>query len=293
MYDHRDKAGNRADVWKHFVLLSVVRGLVEGRAFLGDPIDYVESHAGGGRYAAVEGAAWEEGAGRLLAAGGPDLAAMPERLRTHPYLRLLHTAMHPECGRAEYHGSWYLVGEFLDSEVVPYTMALCETSDEAGSQLNTVLCADLEAGRLWPGVTVHDGSDGYAVAAAHQEAALVFIDPPYAPRGQGDWNEVTYTARLLAEAGTGVLIWYPITADPETEARLAALYSAAGSGARGAELRWTEAGEPGTLTGCGMLAAGSAAQVFAEQLNDDTQGALALLAERLGGRVRLVAPFAD
>jgi len=284
MYDHRDKAGSHADVWKHFVLLSVVQGLVKGRDFLGDPIDYVESHAGAGRYVAVEGAAWEEGAGRLLG------AAMPEPLRDHPYLRLLYAAMHPECGRAEYHGSWYLVGEYLDSEVVPYTMALCEISDETGSRLNAVLCDDLEGGRLWPGVTVHAG-DGYTVAATHTQASLVFLDPPYAPQGQGDWDEVTHTARQLVEAGTGVLIWYPITADQESDARIAALYDAAGGDACGVELHW-EPGTPGALIGCGMLATGPAARVVAERLNDDAQGALTLLAERLDGRVRLVTPSA-
>lgn len=286
MYDHRDKAGNRADVWKHFVLLSVVQGLVEGREFLGDPIDYVESHAGAGRYATVEGAAWESGAGRLLSAGGQ--STLPGQLRDHPYLRLLYAAMHPECGRAEYHGSWYLVGEFLDSEVVPYTMALCEISDEAGSQLNAVLCGDLEAGRLWPGVSVHHG-DGFTVATAHTQASLVFVDPPYAPQGQGDWDEVAHTARRLVEAGTGVLIWYPITADRESDARIAELYGASGRDARGVELYW-EPDAPGALIGCGMLATGPAARVLAERLNDDAQGALTLLAERLDGRVRLVVP---
>lgn len=274
VYSHGDKAGNRADVWKHFVLLSLVRELVERRAFLGDPIHYVESHAGAGRYPLIDGGAWEEGAGRLLA------ATAPEALRPHPYLRLLHAAAHPEAERPAYPGSWYLVGQYLDSEVVPYTMVLYETGVDGDADPGALLCAELEAGRLWPGVNVQSG-DGFAGVAEHTEANLIFLDPAYAPRGEGDWEEVARAAQCLAAAGASFLIWYPRLAGPAGAANVDALYAAAGA-ACGVELHW--APPVGALSGCGMLAAGGVAPLLAEYLEAGAEQ-WARLAEVLGGQM--------
>ena len=273
VYSHGDKAGNRADVWKHFVLLSLVRELVERRAFLGDPIHYVESHAGAGRYPLIDGGAWEEGAGRLL-------AAVPEALRAHPYLRLLDAALHPEAERPAYPGSWYLVGQYLDSEVVPYTMALYETGADGDADPGALLCAELEAGRLWPGVSVQP-RDGFAGVAGHTDAHLIFLDPAYAPRARGDWDEVGRAARCLAAAGAGFLIWYPLLAGSAGGANVDALYASAGA-ACGAELQWAPGA--GVLSGCGMLGAGALAPALADYLETGA-GELAALAEALGGQM--------
>jgi hypothetical protein len=68
-YSHRFHAGNVGDVWKHCVLVAVLRRIAgAGR------VAYLDTHAGEGRYALGPTGEWTEGIGRLSGApaGGDD-----------------------------------------------------------------------------------------------------------------------------------------------------------------------------------------------------------------------------
>jgi 23S rRNA (adenine2030-N6)-methyltransferase len=61
-YSHRFHAGNVGDVWKHCVLVEVLRPVGDAVAVAST---YVESHAGEGGYALGPTGEWTEGIGRL------------------------------------------------------------------------------------------------------------------------------------------------------------------------------------------------------------------------------------
>ena len=63
-YDHKRKAGNAADVWKHFILLTVAEKLLAQHDRKTE-FDYVESHCGQGIYPLLPGGAWLTGIHKL------------------------------------------------------------------------------------------------------------------------------------------------------------------------------------------------------------------------------------
>ena len=58
-YDHAKKVGNKGDVWKHFILLTVLRQLIEERENRSDRFRYFESHAGQGVYHLKQQGEWK------------------------------------------------------------------------------------------------------------------------------------------------------------------------------------------------------------------------------------------
>ena len=60
-YSHRFHAGNVGDVWKHCVLIEVLRRVAAEPG----AVAYVESHAGEGGYALGPTGEWTEGVGRV------------------------------------------------------------------------------------------------------------------------------------------------------------------------------------------------------------------------------------
>lgn len=256
LYEHSKKAGNAADVWKHFVLLTVVEGLTASppaRAF-----HYRETHCGAGGYALGPAGEWRQGIGRILPVAG-DLAG-------HPYFRFVGERPAPGDG---YPGSWRLVARLLEERRVRYRMTLCDTSPSVHDRL----CAEIAAGRVPATVDFH-ATDGYRELRRSPAADLTLIDPPYRP-ARRDWLRGRTSSALLTERGESYLLWYPIFWPTQPQRMVEA------AAAPSLEVQWLPLGRSSsqTLKGCGMVAGGRTAAIL-----EAARPRLGELAELLGGR---------
>jgi 23S rRNA (adenine2030-N6)-methyltransferase len=212
-YTHRHHAGNVGDVWKHLVLIEVLRRV----AALGR-VEYVESHAGEGAYRLGATGEWTEGIGRLRDAGhdGGALAS---------YLSL--------CGdpaaRCEYPGSPALARAVLGPKA---RLSLWERDERAATVLRAsvaqpaeVLCAD----------GLPDLADAVRAAEARADAVVVLVDPPWGQKA--DWVEVpdALAAAVRVSRRATFLLWYPVKSLTRPNA-MAARLRRAGVSAQVAEL---------------------------------------------------------
>lgn len=248
-YDHARKAGNRADVWKHFILLELIATAVRDGGF----IHYVETHAGGRVHALGEAGEWREGIGRL--------GSVPEGLRSAAYFEMIRLPM--DAG-SSYPSSWWQVAEALRRRRVTSAITLFDTdSSVAASMQDDKVLLDSRGIRF-----IH--SDGYG-NAARLAPGFVFIDPPYKPSFEADVRRSAGLVAALLEAQIPGAVWYPI------------LDGNGGSvpfPGRRYEIAWPPAAG---MPGCGMHCFGRLPideTVLEEHLN--------LLAEKLGGRFRPV-----
>jgi 23S rRNA (adenine2030-N6)-methyltransferase len=194
-YRHGFHAGNAADVFKHVVLVWLLRALTAKDK----PLLYFETHAGAGRYELsrydVDGKGeFHEGIARLWGEAGA-----PEPVAT--YLKLVHADNRGALHR--YPGSPMIANALLRPGD---RMVLCETLSEEAQILYRSLPADRRA-------EVH-GEDGYRILKAQlpppERRALVLIDPPYEIP-----DEMEHAVSVLRDAHarfpTGVYaLWYPI-----------------------------------------------------------------------------------
>ena len=239
-YRHGYHAGNFADVFKHLLLVRLLRALQrKDKAFA-----YIETHAGGGRYdlaAAVARGAHEyrEGIGRLWDApreAGEDFEAFFAAVRAVNRGQALR--LYPGSPR---------IARFL---LRPQDrMRVCEVLPEECARLRAEFAGDAQ-------VTVRCG-DGYAALAAWlpppERRGLVLIDPPY--ERADEWQQARDA--LLAAAKRwpqGIYaLWYPLKAGAPV-ARLR--QSLVRSGLRKllcVEMHVWPADTPFRLNGCGML----------------------------------------
>ncbi len=262
-YRHGDHAGNRADVWKHAILSSVVFHLcarVSKGAFR-----YFESHCGGPAHVLPENGEWREGIGR----------ALPKREDTALQGLCYFDQFGADLGPGSCHlgpgslypGSWMQVAQMLSRWGLSYELRLCDTSSEVAEQIE-------------PTGLDFTSSDGFAELARHPERyTLMLIDPPYGEDESGDWNRVSVAVRTLSRARASFLVWYPIYSQ-RTVARVREMVDV-GDG-HSAEVIWGMLDEVpgGELNGCGMLLSDSVYQAL------DTGRGWRTLAEKLGGRYR-------
>jgi 23S rRNA (adenine2030-N6)-methyltransferase len=179
-YDHAHHAGNRADVWKHVVLLAVLAARKH------EQLRYAETHAGRGRYRPRSGGEGDDGVGRLRAlpvsgTGSGALDRYVARLRKE------------EAGT--YPGSPLLAVRALGRRDAA---VLHETAPDAAQSLKTLFGGDSR-------VRVHP-TDGWDVAPAD----VVLVDPPFTD--PEDWLRCDQlVARLHAAAPRAtLLLWMPI-----------------------------------------------------------------------------------
>lgn len=247
-YRHSYHAGNYADVFKHVLLVPLVRAMQrKEKGFL-----YLDTHAGRGGYdlslpsVLPDGRAREPehpaGIGRLWDADGlPPLV--------DDYLGLVRRFNARRGAGAEerrfYPGSPWIVRQLLRPQD---RMVLCELRPEEAEALDFDFAREA-------GVKVL-AMDGYAALKAqlppHEKRALVLIDPPF--ENQGEFADID---RGVAEAlrrlpGAVIAIWYPVTERARTEkfreslVRLEtpALYAELAIAGDGSQLR---------MKGCGLL----------------------------------------
>ena len=205
-YRHHFHAGNFADVFKHALLLRLVRALqAKEKGLL-----LLDTHAGRGRYD-LEGAAqgdtlarqpeWPEGIGRLW-----DRAGLPAGLGEYVQAVRDFDGRQGSSGGSPrfYPGSPWLL------------QALARPQDRLGlCELQPDECAALRAEfQFSPGVSVQL-LDGYTAVRAMlpppEKRALVLIDPPFEARDEfARIGTALGDALRRLPAGT-FAVWYPLT----------------------------------------------------------------------------------
>jgi 23S rRNA (adenine2030-N6)-methyltransferase len=195
-YRHIYHAGNFADVFKHAVLVVLLRAL----AARDKPFCYIETHAGAGRYdldsePARKGGEWREGIGRLWDGDVP--AGLAD------YLAQVRAANGNESRLRYYPGSPRIARGLLRTQD---RIVLCECVDDEAARLRAEFAADDRVG-------VRTG-DGYAALKGllppPERRGLVFIDPPY--ERESEFTQALAALRAAhARWPSGVYaLWYPI-----------------------------------------------------------------------------------
>lgn len=212
-YRHIYHAGNFADVFKHALLVRLIRALQKKDAgFL-----YLDTHAGRGSYdleAAARGDTlsrrpeWPAGIGRLWAR--PDLpAALAD------YVALVREFDQEKQGGSRaaprfYPGSPRLARRLARPQD---RLALCEQQPGESAALH----AEFDRGRR---TSVHE-MDGYTAVRAMlpppERRALVLVDPPF--EAQDEFARITAALRegLRRLPGGVFAVWHPLTARARTE----------------------------------------------------------------------------
>jgi len=217
-YSHRFHAGNVGDVWKHCVLVEVLRQVAAGTA----RTTYVESHAGEGGYALGPTGEWTEGIGRLwndVAPGDADAVAR--------YVALCRRLASGGDRPASYPGSPAFARAVLGGDA---RLALWERDAATYGRLATHVGEE-------PRTRLHrvDGVAALAGAVRDAEAAadvvVVLVDPSYAQKS--DWHDVpgALIAAARGSARACILLWYPVKSLTRPNAMIARLRSAGVDGA--------------------------------------------------------------
>src|SRR4051812_5411000 len=205
-YRHHYHAGNYADVFKHVLLLQLIRAMQrKEKGFL-----YLDTHAGRGGYdlampsvlpdGRTREAEYPAGIGRFWGATGLPAAV-------GDYLELVKRFNERRGGEAElrfYPGSPWIAKLLLRPQD---RMALCELRPDDAEALDFDFARESK-------VTVQ-AIDGYtglkAMLPPPEKRALVLIDPPFESKA-----EFTGVLRGLDEAlrrmpGVVCAVWYPLT----------------------------------------------------------------------------------
>jgi len=238
-YRHGFHAGNHADVFKHLVLLQLLRALQrKDKAFC-----VLDTHAGAGRYDlqapfAQKNCEFASGIGRLWSQ--PALSA-----ELSDYVQQVR-ALNPDGALRWYPGSPRLARALLRPQD---RLILTERHPTEYAALQQEFADDRQ-------VAVHQ-TDGYGALKAFlpppERRGLVLLDPAY--ELQDEWNRLRAALQLIRRRwATGILaVWYPLldrTTDQRWHQALQALTIPA---LLCAELElYPENGPPG-LRGSGML----------------------------------------
>lgn len=196
-YRHIYHAGNFADVFKHVVLLQILRALLRKEA----PFFVLDTHAGIGRYElalaeAQKNREFDNGVARLLECSDPPAAVAD-------YLEQVY-AQNPNGQYLSYYpGSPCLIRALLRSQD---RLVLSELHPADVIELKRVFAGDKQ-------VAVHQ-QDAYqglkAFLPPAERRGLVLIDPPY--ERKDEYERVASSLKMAYQrwpTGTYV-IWYPI-----------------------------------------------------------------------------------
>lgn len=239
---HNHKVGNNGDVWKHFILSSVIDVLLS-RHPPSRPFVYVDSHCSLGRFSLPEKGPWERGIGLFY--------DRKWRLANHPYFAIEQTAF-TAC--RSYLGSWSIVQSRLQSNNVEDDLRLFDTSDSVSQQL-----ADVKG---------FSQSDGFDAVHSIASADLFLVDPAYSQRREPDWRRVRRAGAEFLQRKATAIIWYPIHVKERPLDNL--------RGATLAEVRWPASGANQNMRGCGVIAFGHASAILRELQSDLAEVAMAL-----------------
>jgi 23S rRNA (adenine2030-N6)-methyltransferase len=222
-YSHRFHAGNIGDVWKHCVLVEVLRRAAASARH----VTFIDTHAGEASYRLGPTGEWSEGVGRLwtddsLVTGDDAVARYLALCR-----RLGSGVARPEL----YPGSPALARAVLGADA---QLALWERDSTTAESLRANLRGDAHA-RIEEadGLSVLAGAVGAAESA--EDEVIVLIDPPWTQKS--DWTVVpdALARAFAASSHASFLLWYPVKSLTRPNAMFARL-AAAGVPATIAEL---------------------------------------------------------
>jgi len=226
-YDHGTKAGNRGDVWKHAVLVSVADRLTPATT-----LRYMESHSGAPLHAPARAGEWQRGI-RAALDRGPVTA--------HPYLALAEEYV----ARGEYPAGWVFSALRLAPLAKSLLIELHDVDNDVAAEY-----AEPPTGPFSANTEVlFTQSDGFEAASRLEECDLVLLDPPYSPVAKADWTALARVCSRLSRRDIPYLAWYPFFW-PGRPQRLVN-----DTGQRGWEVHWAKCGSKPSqnLKGCGML----------------------------------------
>lgn len=256
-YRHAFHAGNIADVFKHFVLVELLRALhKKPTAFC-----VVDTHAGAGQYRLAPGGEHEQGIGQLW----------PERDRW-PALAAYFAAIESvvRSGRLkQYPGSPAFIRAYLRASD---RAVLMELHPEEYRHLRTAF-----TGRHVQVLHVDAWQGLKGAVPPPENRGLVLIDPPY--EKPNDWAQIITVLRWAAKHWRNgmYMVWYPIKAYPPVE-RFQQQIAALGLPALAVDFITLPVDVPGRLNGSGVVVLNPP-----WGLDETLQAVLPPLAARLAG----------
>ncbi|MCB1615059.1 MAG: 23S rRNA (adenine(2030)-N(6))-methyltransferase RlmJ [Pseudomonadales bacterium] len=199
-YRHSFHAGNFADVLKHIVLMELLAHMTKKQK----PFDYIDTHAGAGRYRLVADKAekkpeWCNGIGRLFESREEALLACPALAAYFSVVR----NMNRQGGLKVYPGSPLIAASFLRERDRAW---LYELHSSDFSLLEKEFGQNRQVR-----VEKQDGLKSLlALLPCQSRRAVVLIDPSYEIKT--DYQAVVETAQkaLAKMANTVIAIWYPV-----------------------------------------------------------------------------------
>jgi 23S rRNA (adenine2030-N6)-methyltransferase len=257
-YRHQFHAGNFADVWKHCLLVALVRALQrKEKGFL-----YLETHAGRGAYDLTQAARgdtlerqpeWPDGIGRIEREDGrprpPLVADYADRVQDFAAKRAPdgdQAAVGERSQTRFYPGSPWLVYPMLRPRD---RMVLHEAQPEE----HVILRAEFEG---LPRVRV-EATDGYAAIRANlpprERRALVLIDPPFEAGDEFALIQAALEEGLRRLPAGTFAVWYPLSERAGAERFLAQWQESKTTPAWTAELAIVGDDSPLRMKGCGLL----------------------------------------
>lgn len=260
-YDHGKKAGNVGDVWKHSVLVSIAARLPAAPSFL-----YVESHCGAPLHQLRRPGEWEHGVQAALARGEDS---------KHAYL----PAARPHVDDLQYPAGWWFFSSELARRVTHVSVRLYDVSQKVAmrySPLPAHLCPDNVTATF-------TCSDGYTAVGRLQQADIVFLDPPYSPNADTDWQALAQACVKLRQREVPFLAWYPLYWPTRPQRLVDATAEVAW------EVTWAPCGKKPSqnLKGCGVLVSRPLVPLI-----ESARAELEHIATLIGGKIVLRAATA-
>jgi 23S rRNA A2030 N6-methylase RlmJ len=194
MYDHSRKAGNAADVWKHFWFCEVLNRLQPAPS---GRVSILDTHCGTGLFQRDDAEQWDDGIGRFTGTAATSLGHFG-RIVT-PYLQ---ADLYP--------GSWLLAADVLKSRNVQFQIHGCDIAAEPERAFQN-LGPEVALGARYQ----FTRGDGYPVAARGEPHSLVFFDPPYSPAPDRDWQSLARVIPTAASSADVIAVWYPLKESTE------------------------------------------------------------------------------
>lgn len=189
-YQHAYHAGNFADVFKHVLLI----GLLKALSAKDKPWFYLDTHAGAGRYELRQDTTrpqeWQNGVGRLRhGPGAPPWVS--------EYLEALQALRQDQ--ETAYPGSpWWASHLAREQDRV----VCCEQVDAIATQLS----------RAVPRAQVHrrNGYESQSLLPPREKRGLILVDPPFEARDEFD-RITRFCEQSLARWRNAVIaVWYPL-----------------------------------------------------------------------------------
>ena len=288
-YRHQFHAGNFADVWKHALLIPLVRGMQrKEKGFL-----FLDTHAGRGSYDLREAdhgdtlqrkPEYPDGVLRLWQAPA---AGLPAQLTE--YVELVRR-YDRQAGNFSGDGLHFYPGSpwIARMQLRPQDrLALCELHQDEFNALENGFASE-------PNVSVHL-LDGYTAIRAmlppREKRALVLIDPPFEEKDEFSRIVTGIREALRRMPAVTIAVWYPLTERAGADQFLDQVAMVTTQPTLAAELTIVGPASDVRMKGCGLLVVNPPWQIEAE-----LEPIVSALAVRLaqapggGGRLTWVVP---